>query len=438
MNSKDKRFLNKKEKNVFFLENLTDQAQRKFIGRREFMRGAMALGLTATSALLLFQACGGDDATPAPATGATTAAPAPAATQAPERLGPTLAPGQGSDPFAPTEVPEEVMAPTEAPVQDSGDLPNLDHLIRRLPEIDDLPFKVSEMWRPLEGLSILYGANLLSHPFHVSSTANFKRESELRGMEYQVVDAAFDPAKEVENIELGISRGFDAMLYAAVDPAAGIVAIDRKRKSGEIFFNWDNPSFARPNIWWLLPHYRIAFLAGQWLAEQLPAGSKIFIGVGDMVTQAGSARTQGCIDGMEGAGFEVVSAEAGHGWSQEGGYDMGRALFARFADLDAIWGGDDQGALGIHKAAVDAGRREEVLIVGAEGLKEGQDAVRDGRLDMSNMTTRGHGPEAAMAFLFVEAMLRGNVHGDAIEGMHSIRRINVTKENIDEQPPSAV
>ena len=113
-------------------------------------------------------------------------------------------------------------------------------------------------------------------------------------------------------------------------------------------------------------------------------------------------------------------------------------MFSRFPDLQGIWGGDDQGALGIQKAAEDAGRREDVLIVGAEGLKEGQDAVKDGRLDMSNMTRRGHGPEAAMAFLFVEAMLRGNVHGDALEGMHSIRRVNVTKENIADQWVSEV
>ncbi len=435
MSDNEKRFLNKKEKNAFYLDNLTEQAKRKFIDRRSFMKGAMALGLTATSALLLFQACGGDEAP--------TTVAGPTATR--ERLGPTLVPTTPADTdtggAGPDDTDGAVITPseaaTEAPVQ-TGDVENLDHLIRKLPELDELAIKAAEMWTDIAGKTVLYGANLLSHPFHVSSTANFKRESERVGMQYQVVDAAFDPAKEVENIELGISRGFDAMLYAAVDPAAGIVAIDRFRKSGKIFFNWDNPSFARPGIWWLLPHYRIGFLAGEWLKEQLPPGSKIFIGVGDMVTQAGSARTQGGIDGMEGADFEIVSAEAGHGWSQEGGYDMGRSLFARFPELDGIWGGDDQGALGIYKAAVDAGRREGVLIVGAEGLKEGQDAVRDGRLDMSNMTTRGHGPEAAMALFFVESMLRGNVHGDAIEGMHSIRRVNVTKANIDEQWPSPV
>ena len=109
MSDNEKRFLNKKEKNAFYLENLTEQAKRKFIDRRSFMKGAMALGLTATSALLLFQACGGDEA-------ATTVA-GPTATR--ERLGPTLVPPTpGEDGVAaPGETPGAVTTPTEAPTE---------------------------------------------------------------------------------------------------------------------------------------------------------------------------------------------------------------------------------------------------------------------------------------------------------------------------------
>ena len=69
------------------MDNLTEQAKRKFIDRRSFMKGAMALGLTATSALLLFQACGGDEAP--------TTVAGPTATR--ERLGPTLVPTTPAD-----------------------------------------------------------------------------------------------------------------------------------------------------------------------------------------------------------------------------------------------------------------------------------------------------------------------------------------------------
>ena len=66
MNSEEKRTLNSKEKKAFYLDALTEQAKRNFISRRDFMKASMALGLTATSALLLFQACGGDDANGGP------------------------------------------------------------------------------------------------------------------------------------------------------------------------------------------------------------------------------------------------------------------------------------------------------------------------------------------------------------------------------------
>ena len=44
--------MNKKEEAVFHLNTLTEQARRKTVDRRGFMKGAMALGLSATSAFV--------------------------------------------------------------------------------------------------------------------------------------------------------------------------------------------------------------------------------------------------------------------------------------------------------------------------------------------------------------------------------------------------
>ena len=92
------------------------------------------------------------------------------------------------------------------------------------------------MWVPLEGKTLLNISNLLAHPFNVMTAEGFKHESERLGMEYTGVDSAFDPAKEVENLELGISREFDAVVYAAVDASAGTIAIDRIRRAGPDLF----------------------------------------------------------------------------------------------------------------------------------------------------------------------------------------------------------
>jgi ABC-type sugar transport system substrate-binding protein len=89
--------------------------------------------------------------------------------------------------------------------------------------------------------------------------------------------------------------------------------------------------------------------------------------------------------------------------------------------------------LGFHKAAVDAGRRDTVIIVGQASTKVGQDAIREGRLDASVSPRRGHGPEQIASVDLVEALLRGNIHADAMQAMHIIKNTMVTRENLDEQ-----
>lgn len=129
--------MNRKEEKAFFLQVLTEQAQTKFLDRRDFMRASMALGLSATTALVLFQACGGGDDPVA----------APAATTAP------------AAPAAPTSAP--AAAPTAAPVKPAAEVADsLNYLVRRFPEINGMPVGLDllTMWEPLEGKSYFYGA----------------------------------------------------------------------------------------------------------------------------------------------------------------------------------------------------------------------------------------------------------------------------------------
>ena len=51
--------MNKKEKKFLNLTMLTKRVERHIIDRRTFMKGAVALGLTASSAMLLYQAYDG-------------------------------------------------------------------------------------------------------------------------------------------------------------------------------------------------------------------------------------------------------------------------------------------------------------------------------------------------------------------------------------------
>ena len=125
--------INRKETKAFYLERLAEQAQYKLIDRRDFMRTGMALGLSATTALVLFQACGGEDATVAPAvTTAPGVTTAPVTTTAP---GATTAPG-----VAPTAQILPTPAATPVPQLSTEVVgENLNYLVHRFPEISTMP-----------------------------------------------------------------------------------------------------------------------------------------------------------------------------------------------------------------------------------------------------------------------------------------------------------
>ncbi len=437
---KRRSIINKKEKKALSLQILTEQAHRKFIDRRDFMKATMALGLSATTALLLFQACGGDGPTPAPTTAgpATTAAPAdPAvpATAVPATTAAEVPEVVATSAPAPTAVP-----PTPPPAEEIGQ--SLDHLVKRFPEVSELPpgKDLHTMWASLEGKSVFYDAIFLAHPFVQNNSDEFERHCLRLGMTYQVVDAAFDPAKEIEIADLAISRGFDVIYLHPTNPAGLSPNVKRAREDGRIVMNYDTDTFVRPTIKWGRGFAIDGYLAGKWLAERLPDGAKVVSGVGERITTAGNDRPRGLKQALDeaGRGLELIADEDGHGWTQEGGYDMARAMFQRFPQIDAMFGGDDQGALGFNRAAVDLGRRDQLLIAGVDGLREGQEAVRDGRLDVSTMFRRGHGPEAESCILFTAALLRGEVHGDLTQSMHLFKLLAVDKTTIDDQWQSTV
>jgi ABC-type sugar transport system substrate-binding protein len=424
--------MNKKEQRAFYLDVLTKQARRKYIDRRDFMKATMALGLTATSALLLFQACGGDEATAVPPT-ATTAAPTGggAAPTAASTEGETMAP-ESTPPSGETMTPDTGAEPSAPPIKLEY-REDLDHLVKRLPELSTLPQPSTSAWLGLEGKTVVFISLLLTHPWHQAANVVFAEEFERLGMDYQGLDSNFDAAKEGEHMDLALSRDHAGILLASADPGAGAANVRRAREAGKlIFIMWD-ATLVRPSAAWIYAHYQTVALGVHWLGKTLPPGSKVFGAVGELVSLPGVATKASFLEHVKQYDMELLAFEDGHSWNQEGGYAMGQSVFSRFPKVDAIWGGDDQSALGFHKAAVDAGRRDEVLIIGQASTKVGQDAIREGRLDASVSPRRGHGPEQVASVDLVEALLRGDIHGDSMQAMHIIKNVMVTLENIDQQ-----
>jgi ABC-type sugar transport system substrate-binding protein len=375
--------MNRKEKKLLNLRMLTKRVERHMIDRRTFMKGAVALGLTASTAMLLYQAYD----------------------------------------FGPNGV---------------GTALAQDNLVRRLWPLEEMTLDTYDMWVRTEGKSLVNVARLAAHPYHVHQDIVWKSETAEAGMDYTVLDSAFDPAKEIEHLDLSIARGFTVIMGGPIDPAGASAAIKRARENGQIFVNFDTDSVQRPTlkhgrIWW-----DDGYRAGKYLGENLPAGSLVVGGVGDQSTTAATGRKSGFLDAVAEFGLELLFFEDNNGWIQESGYTTGRPILQRFPDIKGVFYGNDEAAIGFGRAAGDLNRREEMLIVGVDGLREGQEGVADGRLDASVMMKFGHGPESVLAADYALSLVRANLHGDSMESAHLIESITATKENIADQWMSPV
>jgi|GEM_PF-1238530 len=69
-------------------------------------------------------------------------------------------------------------------------------------------------------------------------------------------------------------------------------------------------------------------------------------------------------------------------WAESDGYEMGRALLARYPDTTVIWAASDQLAIGAARGAREAGLvvGEDLVIGGLDLSRAGLEHVRDGRL----------------------------------------------------------
>jgi ABC-type sugar transport system substrate-binding protein len=81
---------------------------------------------------------------------------------------------------------------------------------------------------------------------------------------------------------------------------------------------------------------------------------------------------------VETSEIEVVRAPDFGGWSEDGGFTLMADLLAQYDQIDVVFCENDSMCLGAQKAIEDAGRSEEMFLVGVDGQKEALVQILDG------------------------------------------------------------
>lgn len=187
-----------------------------------------------------------------------------------------------------------------------------------------------------------------------------------------VTDANGDAEKLTSDVEDVLAQGVDGIIIsggpleaapAALDAieAAGVpvVLVDRLLKGGN-FTSWIGPD-----------NYTIGQQDGQYIVDRLGGEGRLAVLRGGPADNSiGLDRTNGMLSVVEGSSIEVITAPDFGGWSEDGGFTLIEDMLVQYDQIDAVFCENDSMCLGAQKAIADAGRSEEMFLVGVDGQKE--------------------------------------------------------------------
>ncbi len=247
-------------------------------------------------------------------------------------------------------------------------------------------------------------------------------------------------------VENFISNKFDAVFVCSAAPHATMQEIYKKgSEAGVDFYQFnsteelENPSQAQDPTGGLYTvsnigydnRWQSGYIAGQYLATQLKGKGKII----QILGPSGSDWTKLRKQGFEAAiakfpGMTIVGSADG-GYVRDKGLTAAQDLLTKFSDISAIYGENEDMALGASQAIDLAGLKhwdgtKGIITIGADGLISGMDSIRQGKLSATVDVN-----SVDMGTTMVNTLFDHEILGMTVAQFISVPTVVVDKKNVD-------
>lgn len=231
-----------------------------------------------------------------------------------------------------------------------------------------------------KGLVIGHSYQNLDNQFFSDELAAERALAQERG--HQVVDVQADnnPAKQLDDINSLIARGVNVLAIDAVDPAAIVPALDAAERAGiPVISLIAEPEGGKYKALVYLDSVKDGANGCQKIIDELGGKGKVVILTGPLQILAAKQRADGCRKKLQSQqGIEIV-AEVNTDYSLRDAEQKMTDVLQSHPEVDAVFGGNDDIALGAIRALDSAGKNASgKVIVGVDGTKAALQAICDG------------------------------------------------------------
>ncbi len=244
--------------------------------------------------------------------------------------------------------------------------------------------------KDLSGLKVGYCSPSLNAPFYGALDASIKRNLERFGMTFVSADGQDDIARQITAVEDLIARQIDVLLLNPLDQEALVPVTKAASRSGIPVFIVDSKIAPEADYVSSVQADNRAngSLIGGWVVDKL-GNQPLTIALlsGAKGSPVGQERREGMLVGIARAqlnrsgstNFKVVAQGWGN-WSNNGGLKAMEDMLVAHPDVNVLLAENDAMALGAMRAINEAGKTNQVTIVGIDGQKEACQLIRAGRM----------------------------------------------------------
>ena len=246
-------------------------------------------------------------------------------------------------------------------------------------------------------------------------------------VELTVVDAGGDAAKQLQQVETFISQKVDAIIMQPQEQEACSPAIDKAKAAGIPIINCNSLTITEPDAYVGSNDSESAEIAMTYIAEQLGGKGNVLMMHGHPGQTAEVKRTEGAMDILAQNPDMTLLDEQTADWDRAEAMTLMENWIQAFGDqINAVFCQNDEMALGALNALVQAGKKDNVLVVGVDAIDDALQSVKDGKMDATVYQDCKGQAEGAIEAAYKLAK------GESVEKEILIPFILVTTENVDE------
>lgn len=294
----------------------------------------------------------------------------------------------------------------------------------------EIPEKLGDMPKPSKKYKFGVVLKTLNNEHWQEMKKGYEEAAKKYGVDIEV-QAAKDEADltgQLNAAETMLNKGYDILSISPLSTTNLQPVLDNAKTKGIPVLNVDD-SKVDANVFVGGDHRQMGVLAAEHIHKLLKDGGKVAQIEGQAGSPAAVQRTEGFKDALKKYdNLELVSSQPGN-WDRLKAQEVATNILKAHPDVKAFYANNDTMALGVVEALKNAGKLDDVIVIGTDGVPNAISSIKNGELT----ATIGTFPYN-MGYTAVEVGIRV-LEGQKVPDTVVTKQLIVDKDNVEEHFP---